>query len=418
MFVSINSICRILTKSFTKIAIVAVFASGFLIPNDAKGEGFALQDWSARGGALGGGVVARGGDASAAAYNPAAITELEGLQVMVGAEIVVPTNTIVTYGTTGREDTKNEGTQFILPQGYLTYKINDQFSLGLAMFSRFGLGNEYDEDWPAATNVFDVSLMTSTFNPSIAWRVNDMLSLAAGIEISGALVEMRSKAFPGVYTHLEADGITWALGYNLAAHIRFNEQWKLGLTYRSNVDYDIDGELTSTNNIIPKSGGSTTMSLPHEFKAAVAYYPLDNLSFEFLVGYYTWSSYKDLKLTFDNPGLNAANPRHWEDTWLFSLSAEYDVLDWLTLRAGIAHETSPVPDDFAEYSAPVNGRFKYSIGAGFHKDAWAIDVGYIFHHMNTQDFDKASTHAGSDVLPGRTTKIYANAFLASFSYKF
>ncbi len=413
------------TNKITKSSIFILLTLFILTPSYACAEGFALQDWSARGLSLAGGLVARGGDPSAAAFNPAAITELDGLQVQVGLEFVKPHNTIVieNHPTNPALNGSYDASDifFLVPNGYATYKLNDNVSLGLAMFSRFGAGNEYDKYWPGSANMHYVNLLTSTVNPSVAWRVNDMLSLAAGVEISGATVQLDQGYNLGtagyVNSSLTSQGITYALGFNLAAHVRFNDYCSVGLTYRSGVSYEFDGELRFDRqipNVFENANGTTTMDLPYEVKLGFAYAPLDNLSFEADIAYYGWSSYQNLDLYIDGGGI-IPSAKEWQDTWLFAFSAEYGVNDWLTLRGGISYETNPIPESHLEYMSPTGGRWKYSIGAGVRHNNWAFDLGYAFHHLNNVNFDNSTV---STVFDGHTESIYANAISASISYRF
>ncbi len=399
-----------------------------LTPSQAQAEGFALQDWSARGLSLAGGLIAREADPSAAAFNPAAITELEGLQVQAGLEFVKPHNTIVieNHPTNPAAHGSYDASDifFLVPNAYATYKLNDNISLGLAIFSRFGAGNEYDKQWPGSANMHYVNLLTSTFNPTIAWRVNDTLSLAAGIEISGAMVELQQGYDLGaagfVNSTLKNKDISYAFAYNLAAHLRFNEQWSAGLTYRSAVSYEFEGELkfdpqplASTVGLMDAKG-TTTMNLPYEIKFGLAYAPIEKLSLEANVAYYGWSSYQDLDLHMDGGGV-ISNPKEWQDTWLFGFSAEYDVNDWLTLRGGISYETNPIPSSHLEYMSPTGGRWKYALGAGIKHNDWTFDLGYAFHHLNNVNFDDSTVNG---VFDGHTKSIYAHSLSASISYRF
>ncbi len=416
------------TINKNKITTLVLLSLFMLTPSYAHAEGFALQDWSARGLGLAGGLVARDADPSAAAFNPAAITELEGLQVQAGMEFVKPHNTIVieNHPTNPAANGSYDASDifFLIPNSYVTYKLNDNFSLGLAIFSRFGAGNEYDKHWPGSENMHYVNLLTSTINPSIAWRVNDKLSLAAGIEVSGAVVELEQGYNLGaagyVNSSLKNEGISYALGFNLAAHLRLNDYWSAGLTYRSGVSYEFDGELSfepqphaSTLGFIDAKG-TTSMNLPYEIKLGLAYAPLEKLSFEADIAYYGWSSYQDLDLHLDGGGV-ISNPKEWQDTWLFALSAEYDVNDWLTLRGGVSYETNPIPASHVEYLAPTGGRWKYAIGAGVKHNDWTFDVGYAFHHLNNINFDKSTVNG---VFDGHTKSIYAHSLAASISYRF
>ena len=56
----------------------------------AWGEGFSLNEWSARGVSLAGGMVGRADDVSAIAYNAAGITQLPGTRTMGGFALITP----------------------------------------------------------------------------------------------------------------------------------------------------------------------------------------------------------------------------------------------------------------------------------------------------------------------------------------
>ena len=398
------------------LSILALATIGITTPNYAHAEGFALQDWSARAASLAGGVVARGGDASAVAYNPAAITELEGTQVMGGAEIISLTNSIKGPYTITSEDRI-----YAAPHGYITHKFNDNVSLGLGLYSRYGLGNKYDQNWFGAAQVYNIQLLTTSLTPVLAYKVNDNLSLGMGLEIMGGIVELDKNIKMGpvtVVNKLSGDALDF--GYNLSMHYRFNEQWKAGLTYRSHVTLDFDG----TNDRLMMIGavpqissidGSAKLYTPASFTFALAYFPTEKLSFEGQVQYNTWSRYTELAVELKD-GTRTSEIKDWEDTWFFSLSTEYEYNDWLTLRAGISHETSPVKQAWADYVAPVNGRWKYTAGFGIHKDNWTYDMSYIYHDIKNLDY--SGSHTSGVVQASHSSEVNAHTVAFTLGYKF
>ncbi len=402
------------SKKISALALSAAVALS--CPDFAKAEGFALQDWSSRGAALAGGLVARGGDAAAAAYNPAAITELEGTQILLGGELITPINTVV--GTSG-QTRHSEDKRYFAPHGYITHKINDSWSVGFGSFSRFGLGNKYGLDFFVPNAVYDVELITFGVSPVVAWRVNDKLSLGFGLELAYGDVDLNRKVgFGPINTSMSMTGDSFAPAFNLSAHYRFNEQWKAGFVYRSHSDFDFDGEL-STPMLPIKFDGDAKLYTPDSYTFALAYYPVPALSFEAQVQYNTWSRFSNL--TINIPGLAAAglptvlnDIKKWEDTWFFSLSAEYAYNDWLTLRAGASYETSPVKEEYADFIAPAQGRWKYGAGLGFAKDDWTFDVGYVYHDILELRYGHSAYYKTADHIED------AHAHTVSFSigYKF
>ena len=65
------------------------------------GAGFGLYEGSARGNALGGTLVGRADDPSALYFNPAGITQLEGINVMAGATAIMPSTDVTTLTPAG-----------------------------------------------------------------------------------------------------------------------------------------------------------------------------------------------------------------------------------------------------------------------------------------------------------------------------
>lgn len=399
--------------------VLALAMTATFTPQSARAEGFSLQDWSSRGAALAGGLVARGGDAASVSYNPAAITELEGTQILFGGEFINPINTVVgVNGQSKHSETKN----YIAPHGYITHKVNDKISVGLGAFSRFGLGNDYGDNFFVPNSVYDVELITFTVSPVVAWRVNDNLSLGFGLELAYGDVDFNQRMDRSLHTTVGMTGDAWSPAFNLSVHYRFNEQWKAGFVYRSHNDFDFDGELESPSLAGRKFDGDATLYTPDSYTLALAYYPMPELSFEAQVQYNTWSRYSNL--TINVPGLPAATGnmlpssfpsiKDWRDTWFFSLSAEYQALDWLTLRGGVSYETSPVREEYADFIAPAHGRWKYCAGLGFQYDNWTFDVGYVYHDILELRYNHSAYASAADHIDDA----HAHTISFSIGYKF
>ena len=60
--------------------------------------------------------------------------------------------------------------------------VSDNLWGGIGIFSRFGLGNSYPTNWPGRENLKYVSLKTVSLNPNLAFKINDNLSLAVGLD--------------------------------------------------------------------------------------------------------------------------------------------------------------------------------------------------------------------------------------------
>ena len=157
----------------------------------AGAEGFALTEWSSRGLSLAGGMVGRADDPSAIAYNAAGITQLPGTHVMGGFAAIAPMGTIdLDLADGSHTSTTTKPHIWAAPHAYITHQLNDRFWLGLGLFSRFGLGNEFADNWTGRYNLTNINFQTFSLVPTVALKVNDVLSLSAGVEIMHASFAM------------------------------------------------------------------------------------------------------------------------------------------------------------------------------------------------------------------------------------
>ena len=177
-------------KLFTLLmVIVSVVFSAEL----CSASGFALYEASARGDALAGALVARADDPSALFFNPAGITQLPGLQIMAGATFIMPSTDVTTTSRTGAVTTSTVDNTWIPAHLYATYQATDKVWLGLGIFSPFGLGTEFPEDWPGKYNSYKAVIQTIVVNPNIAFKVNDKFSFALGLDLMWFDLDLKRK---------------------------------------------------------------------------------------------------------------------------------------------------------------------------------------------------------------------------------
>lgn len=427
----------------------------------ASAEGFAISTLSARGGAFGGGpasgMVARADDASAVAYNPAGLTQVKGTQVMAGLAAVALNLDL----DTDAGWCSNSHQVWPIPHAYLSHQLNDKFWFGVGMFTRWGLGHSYPDNWAEGaigkmgsqgpilgTNALkSITLLTSTINPTIAYKLNDVWSVAAGVSytwgylslnqqintsaaLGGALVGVPVADSADIRIHSENGR---SFGYNLALHAKFNEQWSAGLTYRSHERMKFNGsarvrgtgaaggaiagavaELGGVKN----TRGKATLVLPDVISLGVAYKPTDKLSFEADVAYTVWSRWRSLNVDlYGAKGIH--QQKNWRDTWALSLSAEYWMYDWLALRAGFLYETSPLNGEiYNDYFIPTNGRLQASVGFGLKYDAWTLDFAYIHMHERATPLADHNESGIYSSLKGDIGNGYDHTFALTLGYKF
>ena len=422
-----------------RLAVVATCILSFA--GGVAAEGFALYEYSSRGVALGGTVLARKPDASAVAHNPALLTRLPGINTMAGVSLIKPQGKMTTFNDAGeKETTKLRESEWIIPHLYYTHQLSDKFTFGIGEFSRFGLGFEYPHNWPGRFNIYEVNLQSFSINPNMAWAVSDSFSLAAGLEILHVDLDMkkRVKVEPGGDMYMEVDSniqkaTDTGLGFNLAGHYQFNDTWAMGLTYRSKVRVHAKGDIeySLVDHNIPVPGmaegafatnfrdgkAHATVVLPESISGGISYSPNANLSFEVGATWTRWSTFRSLNIHLPEPIGESRSPKQWENVWRIGVGVEYEPNDWLALRLGYTFDESPMTGYYADYLIPTKDRHLWSFGAGFKlNDAWTLDLAYCLIDARRRSY---SASAETGVVNSYTNESNSTHIVtASVGYKF
>lgn len=423
-----------------KTVIVAAILVFFVQVSSVYSAGFSLYEWGARGTSMGGTMIGRADDPSAVAYNPAGITQLEGIQTMVGLSVVAPGGKI----DAGGETTKIKDNLWIPPHAFLTWQMNDKAWLGLGLYTRFGLGTEFSDDWEGRYNNIFSRVQSFSFNPNVAYKLTDEFSLALGAEVMwfNFYQEKAAGGIPGFDpddVKAKLDGDSYGFGGNVALHYKPNDTWAFGLTYKSRVVQKIEGDAKFSREIdvpaVPAVFGALagatlyentsakgTITLPDSFGAGVMYRPYEKLTLEANAIYTLWSTYKQLKIKYDDP-LNSNNPdsdvsefdKKWRDVWRFQVGAEYDLNKLIDLRLGYVYDQIPDRDKYADYMTPTNDRHIVNAGIGFNWDKASLDFSYSYLWFANRKID---ARADDGVLDSKFKDGHTHLAGVSFTYRF
>lgn len=390
----------------TKKTFLKIFACILACANtlNLQAAGFALYEYSARGNAMGGAVLANKAEPASIAANPALITKLKGTQVQAGMTAVTVGGSTEIAGQ--KRDLKTS--TFYLPNLYITRQMRDHIYLGVGLFSRFGLGGKYKDysTWLPAIQErqsYRMDLVTYSVNPVMASKVTDDLSLAGGFEIMYAhLIE--DKGFGrqnGV--RIEGDSITWGANFGLYYNPSWAEKWGAALTYRTKTRHLASGEVTGTGLFTSATGDATaSLALPDQLAFGLSFAPSKKFSLEADIMGIFWHSYKQLRLDYDD--LRAPNNefKHYKDVYRFSLGAEYSLTDNWDLRAGYVYDESPINHKYMDTMVPADDRHIFSGGVGYNAKGFGVDVSYSYmlvsdltgttEHGQTAKYKDATSH--------------------------
>lgn len=411
-------------------AVMAVCAA-----SAAHAAGFMLTEQSA--GALGrayAGVGVDGTDISGVYYNPATMTLHPGTQIQAG--FVAVGLDLAFEGTNdyaGETENGQYNTQAI-PHGYISHQLTDNMWIGLAMTVPFGMGTEYKDDWNLGNRGISAEVLTFDFNPNVAWKVSDKLSLGAGMSIQYAKADLKmAKKLNGQEFNSEIDADSTAWGFNVGLMWSPLDNLRFGLSYRSKINHNADGDLTFSNNsvlvgtLLPESVDATaTISTPAWAMATAAWDVNELLSLYATFRWTDWSSFDELTIdggTHNIMGqptpLGDTIKNKWQDTYLFSVGADLRFTNWWTFRAGIGYETSPIDEpEYRTAIIPDADRWWFALGSTFKAtENMQIDVSAAWLHGTGERDLYADQKPGADKV-GRFDKLDAYLFGVQLVYKF
>ena len=357
-----------------------VLALGILcalgLPQAAGAEGFAINEWSAEGVAMGGGRMFAEGDAANVAYNPASITKVDGEAFKVSATYISPHGEYDLYKDNIHENGHNRVHFGFAPGTYYVKKLNDKDWFGIGAFSRFAMVSEFERDSQVSTNAFLSRLNGLSVTPTFAHKFDNKWSAAVGAEINyvGLTLEknamLNNQIFGTVPTHTK--GESYALGWNAAANYAFDDKNEIGVVYRSRIKHSMEADFHAYNYpIVGTVSGDAygEVTLPESWHIGYSHKFNDKTRVELNAVRTGWDTYKNLNIMLS--GTNGVmdgpqnSPKNWEDGWRYAIGVEHKLSDKYTLLAGFAYDESSIPYNGGDFIVPTGNRKTYSIGARY-----------------------------------------------------
>jgi long-chain fatty acid transport protein len=404
-----------MAKQWRKTVVAAAVGSALASwGGAASASGFQLQEQGASGlGVAYSGQAAAVHDASTAFWNPAGMSLLPGKQVTGALHYIIPDTKFSSAGPLPGGSTYNAfgnggqgGESAFVPALYGTWMINPQWTVGLAVNAPFGLGTEWDSTWAGQFHAIKSEIKTLNINPTVAFKVNNMLSLGAGLSYQQLEAELTNGVSPLVAGSTgKVEGDDWAWGWNLGALFDFGQGTRLGLTYRSTIDYTIEGDLNFSGIALPSQQVKADVELPDTFSVGISHQFNPKLR---VLADYTWTGWDSIQqLVIQNRGSGATistTELRFDNSWRVGVGVEYQLNQPWLLRAGIAYDTAPVQDAFRTPRLPDNDRTWLSVGARYQPAPnWWLDFGYTYIFVDDASSNLTPGAAG---VPGNLVGTY------------
>ncbi|MBH1929392.1 long-chain fatty acid transporter FadL [Serratia rubidaea] len=389
---------------FKKTALAAAVA---IISSNVYAAGFQLNEYSSSGlGRSFSGEGAVADNATSASRNPATMMMFDRPTFSAGAIFVDPGVDISGTSRSGNSlNAKNIAPAQWIPNLHYIHPLNDQWAVGGSVTSNYGLATEFNDGYTAGPYGGKTDLTTVNLNLSAAYRLNQHFSFGLGFDAlyakakleryageSGAAVGMPADT---QISHLKGD--EWGYGWNAGILYEVDENNRYGLTYRSEIKVDFDGDYKSSipsaynpmqgmtglpwgtdGNTIP---GSLSLHLPEMWEISGYNKVAPKWAVHYSLAYTSWSQFQELRATGSNGQTLFEKHEGFKDAYRIALGTTYYYDDNWTFRTGIAFDDSPVPAQNRSISIPDQDRFWLSAGTtyAFNQNA-SVDVGVSYMH--------------------------------------
>jgi long-chain fatty acid transport protein len=374
-----------------KGSLLVLWLACLLCPSLGYGQALRFQPQGAVAAGQGNAFAAQADDASAIHYNPAGLSQVNGVQIVTGTTLLG--GSIKTNSSTGIDSRGDFGGSVAFPppsHSYVSANLGSlgldglsNVTVGLGLTSPFGLNTRFPLDGPFNTAATSAALPLIDIKPTVAYKLNEQLAIGVSADIytfasflgqghaemkqadGAASVELNGKG--------TGAGATVSLLYTPLRNDNGKPITSIGLVYRTQAVVPLSGSLLVNGEKV--DDGLANLVLPQIYTGAIAIWPVRTIEREWKVeidvDYVGWKSYRDLDIHLSSGGI-IPQPRQWKSVPVVSMGTEYKWLNpkWLphwnvAVRSGYTRTENPVPDRTFNPGTISLSANTLSIGVGF-----------------------------------------------------
>lgn len=380
---------------------IALGLLGSVASTNSMAAGFQLAEYSATGlGRAYAGEAAIADGADTQWRNVAMLTYLEGTQVSVGGIYVNPNIDVEGSSKFAGKTINTKSEDFahdaFIPNLYVSHRVNEQIALGFAVGTNYGMETNLGDDFSATNFGNEASVITKEINVNMAYKINQQFSVGGGVRYViaegsfGAIIpnqlSMLDPKLPGT-TLKYMEGTDEAWGWQVGTTWQINDTNRIGFSYKSEVALNLTGHAKGAafnpSNPTAKYNGSMELALPATAELASYHQLNDKIAVHASFNWTDWSSFEKLVSDVNgspvSSGKKTLKQENWEDNYRLALGGTYLLNQKVTLRTGVAYDTSAVSDEHRTATIPETDRLWLSMGAGY---AWSdnltLDAGFTY----------------------------------------
>jgi|MudIll2142460700_1097286.scaffolds.fasta_scaffold00297_13 long-chain fatty acid transport protein len=324
------------------------------------------------------GWAARAQDASTVFTNPAGMTRLKQSELQLAVQPLYlgvefdPDSKTTVSGKSG------DATNW-LPTGSLFYvrNITDKFSAGFGIFGYFGLAMDYNNSWVGRYYIDEITLQGFNVMPSVSYKVNDWLSIGAGLNVMYAIFEQKAKvnnaldSLPDGELKIEDDDV--AYGANIGILIETGKATRFGIQYLSEMSLDFE-DRPNFRNLGPGLKAilgrldklDLGMTTPDSVMVSAYHELSDTWAVMGNVGWQQWSEFGKVDVTVSSETSRSLTAdRKYDDTWHVAAGAQYRIAEPWLWSFGFAYDSSIVEDKDRTPDLPLGEQWRFGTGINY-----------------------------------------------------
>lgn len=399
------------------------------LSSQAMAAGFALNEQSISGmGTSFAGRSSSADDATTLFGNPAGMSRLKREEVSFGMAAIHAKTDIKDTSSAPVPTGSNDGDMVpftAVPMGYYVKPIDDKWAAGVGVYVPFGMITDYESGFQGRFFGDYSEVRVITVQPTVSYRFNDKLSIGFGPTFNRIDGELQSATLNGGRVKVKGDDT--AMGFNAGVLYEFSPQTRMGVTYHSKVEFELEGDTQLSGAgfgpFVGKYDASLDLTTPESVDVSLTHELNDDWTLYAGAMWTRWSRFE--AIVIENEGMSPMLPssiqtiveeQDWHDTWSYAIGAAYKLNRTWTLRSGLAFDQSPTNNVHRSPRIPTGDRTAVSFGLAWNPtDDVTVDLAYSYLWEEDTKVRRESPTRG---VYNATYENSAHGFGASLSYRF
>jgi len=355
-------------------SFLVITAAMFVAANAHATNGMRMIGFGPVQNSMGGVSVGLPLDAASVLTNPAGMSVLPG-RIDFGASYFKPS---VSYKATGAGpgvvmrdgatiDSDRGGSP--VPAFGLIIPINDKLRFGIGAYGVAGMGVDYAQNLYSGVTYTSYSQMR--FAPGLSYKINDIVSVGAAVNIMYATMEFNAGG-PTQQPHMGAS--SFGYGATIGVLVKPIEMIQIGLAYETKSyfqDFSFN-TAAGTDKIAFNQPSAATLGLGIK--------PIKNLLIGFDIQWIHWAETNGQNLPNYTTNSSSAMPWNmdWSDQFVYKVGVQYTVHPMVALRAGYNYGKMPLNSDraFENMAFPAVAEHHFTAGVGLNlTKQFTINIG-------------------------------------------